>query len=136
MIRGVGSVAILVRDAKQSAEWYRDRLGFEIVSSEGHAVFVRPRGAPWPVIHLCGECESWEGDRPGGPTGIWLPCSEVRIQRAKSGALIPASDPGEVERTYRELKAKGVSFSHELQTVSWGKQATFLDPDGNELEIS
>ncbi len=41
MVTGVGSVAILVHDAKKSAEWYRDKLGFEIVGIEGHTVFVR-----------------------------------------------------------------------------------------------
>ncbi len=133
---GVGSVAVLVRDAKKSAAWFHEKLGFETVGSEGHAVFVRPREAPLPLIHVCEECDSWQGDRPGGPTGIWLRCGEVQFRKAKSGELIPASNPEDVERTYRDLKGKGVTFSHDLQTVSWGKRATFLDLDGNEFEIS
>ncbi len=136
MIAGVGSVAVLVRDAKASAAWYQDKLGFEMVGSEGHAVFVRPRGAPSPLVHLCEECDSWQGDRPGGPTGVWLRCGEVHLRKAKSGEVIPASEPEDVERTYRDLKAKGVKFSEDLQTFSWGKRAAFLDPDGNEFEIS
>ncbi len=133
---GIGSVAVLVRDAKKAAAWYQDKLDFEIVGSEGHAVFVRPRSGQSPLLHLCEECDSWQGDRPGGPTGIWLRCGEVRMKKAKSGEMIPASAPEEVERVYGELKAKGVAFAHELQTVSWGKRAAFLDLDGNEFEIS
>ncbi len=136
MIKGLGSVAILVRDAKKSAEWYQAKLGFEIVGSEGHAVFVRPPGTSLPLIHLCEECESWQGDQPGGPTGIWLSCGETRFRRAKSGELIPSSDPADVERTYHDLKGMGVAFADDLKTVSWGKRATLLDLDNNELEIS
>ncbi len=136
MILGVGSVAVLVRDAKASAEWYREKLGFEVVAAEGHAVFVRPARSSFPLLHLCEECESWEGDRPGGSTGIWLPCSPITFRKAKSGELLPASDPEAVETTYHELKSRGVRFSHELNTTSWGKRASFLDLDGNEFEIS
>ncbi len=136
MITGVGSVAVLVRDAKKSAAWYHEKLGFEIVAQDGHAVFVRPANSTFPLLHLCEECESWEGDRPGGPTGIWLPCSAITYRKARSGELLPASDPDQVERTYHELKAKGIRFSRDLKTTSWGKMAGFLDLDGNELEIS
>jgi len=54
MITGVGSVAILAHDAKKSAEWYRDKLGFEIVGIEGHTVFVRLSSRrPWPPAPKC-----------------------------------------------------------------------------------
>ncbi len=136
MITGVGAVAVLVRDAKKSAAWYHEKLGFEIVSAEGHAVFVRPPSSPFPLLHLCEECESWEGDKPGGSTGLWLPSGPITFRKAKSGELLPASDPREVEKTYQELKDKGVPFNGELKTTSWGKMAAFRDPDGNEFEIS
>jgi len=138
MIEGVGSVAVLVRDARRSAVWYRDKLGFEIVGDEGHAVFVRPKGAVTPLIHLCAECDAWGSDRPGGRTGVWLHCGEVTIGRhPKSRSLvIPASRSDEVEKTYLELKRRGVKFSEELTSTDWGKYAVFKDPDGNEFEIS
>jgi len=137
MIEGVGSVAVLVSDARKSAAWYRDVLGFEVLSEEGHGVFVRAGGRGGVLIHLCARCEAWEGDGPGGRTGVWLRCGDVRMGRdAKTGALIPASDPERVERTYNELKARGVKFSEPLTTTSWGEFAMFEDPDGNEFEIS
>jgi lactoylglutathione lyase len=137
MIRGVGNVAVLVRDPQRSAEWYRDKLGFEIVGNVGHAVFVRPRGADGTLVHLCGPCDGWKGDSPGGRTGIWLACGEIRLSRnKKTGMVLPSSDPEAVERTYQELQAKGVEFSEPLTTVDWGKYAIMKDLDGNEFEIS
>jgi lactoylglutathione lyase len=136
MITGVGSVAVLVNDAKKSAEWYRDKLGFEIIENEEHTVFVQPKGSRF-LLHLCGKCGSWENDRPGGRTGIWLHCGDITMRKDKeSGLLIPASDPDEVERTYTELKRKGVEFSETLTSTSWGRYAILKDLDGNEFEIS
>ncbi len=136
MITGVGSVAVLVSDARKSAEWYRDKLGFEIVEDEGHTVFVKPRGSQF-LLHLCGKCGAWETDRPGGRTGVWFHCGKVGMRKDKeSGQLIPASNPDDVERTYLELKKKGVEFSEVLTSTGWGKYAILKDPDGNEFEMS
>lgn len=136
MISGVGSFAVLVNDAGKSAKWYQEKLGFEIVENDGHLVFVRPEGTRTPLLHLCGKCDDWETDEPGGRTGMWLASGNVRMRKDKSGRIVPSSDPDEVERTYKELKRKGVEFSQELTTTSWGKMAILKDPDGNEFEIS
>lgn len=137
MIAGIGSVAVLVREPKKSAQWYHEKLGFEIVGEEGHAVFVRPLGAGSVLLHLCGRCDAWEDDKPGGRTGIWFQCGEITIHKgAKTGRVLPASRPEDVERTYLELKKLGVDFSEELTATNWGKYALFRDPDGNEFEIS
>jgi catechol 2,3-dioxygenase-like lactoylglutathione lyase family enzyme len=136
MITGVGSVAVLVQDARKSAEWYHDKLGFEIVGIEGHTVFVKPKESN-SLLHLCGRCDAWEDDNPGGRTGIWLQCGEMVIRTdKKTGIVTPASRPEDVERTYHELKKKGVEFAEELTTTSWGKYAVLKDPDGNLFEIS
>jgi catechol 2,3-dioxygenase-like lactoylglutathione lyase family enzyme len=137
MITGVGSVAILVRDARKSAEWYHDKLGFEIIGVEGHTVFVKPRGSQAPLLHLCARCDAWEEDQPGGRAGIWLHCGETTIRKdERTGQVLPASRPEEVERAYLELKRKGVEFKEELTTTDWGKYAMLKDLDGNEFEIS
>jgi len=139
MITGVGSVAILVNDAKKSAAWYQDKLGFEIVGIEGHTVFVRPNGSQAPLLHLCEQCDSWERDQPGGRTGVWLHCGQITIPKNEKYQDLPAwcySNPANVESTYFELKKKGVEFSEELTTTRWGKYAILKDPDGNEFEIS
>lgn len=137
MITGLGSVAVLVTDAKKAAQWYRDTLGFEVVGSEGHTVFVRPKGSRSVLVHLCGPCDAWEDDRPGGRTGIWLSCGDVRMRKDdRTGQVLATSDPDAVKRTYDELKAKGVAFTEDLTTTDWGAYAILKDLDGNEFEIS
>ena len=137
MVIGVGSVAVLAYDAGKLAQWYHDKLGFEIIETQGHTVFVRPKGSSEPLIHLCGKCDDWGNDLPGGKTGIWLHCGPIRMLRdEKTGRLVPSSDPNEVEKTFLELKNKGVEFSQELQTTSWGKYAILKGPNGNEFELS
>jgi hypothetical protein len=136
MISGVGSIAILSKDPIKMAQWYHEKLGFDIIGNEGHSVFVKPKGSD-VILHLCGKCDSWENDRPGGRTGIWLRCGSVSMNRdSKTGQILPASEPSEVEKTYLELKEKGVEFSEELTTTNWGKYAILKDPEGNEFEIS
>ncbi len=135
MIGGVGSVAVLVNDQNKSAQWYRDKLGFEVVEKRGHTVFVRAQGSE-TLIHLCGDCEAWGTDKPVGRTGIWLSCSTVRLEKDASDRILPSSDPDQVEMTYRELKDKGVEFSEDLKRASWGCYAVLKDPDGNEFELS
>ncbi len=136
MITGVGSIAILVNDAKKSAEWYHDKLGFEIIRIEGHPVYVKPLGAEGPLLHLCGRCDDWENDQPGGRVGVWLHCGEIMMHKDENtGILTPASRPENVEKTYLELKKKDVKFTQELITTDWGKYAIMQDPDGNEFEI-
>ena len=126
MITRVGSIAVLSNDARKSADWYRDNLGFEILGAEGHSVFVRSPNSPGPLLHLCGHCDDLEMDAPGGRTGIWLQSGEIRYRKhEKSRQLIPSSDPVEVEKTYNELKKRGVEFTRELESTSWGKIAIF-----------
>ena len=135
MITDIGSIPILVNDAKSSAKWYNEKLGFEIASNEGHWVAVRPRGSN-TIFHLCEKCDAWENDRPGGNTGIWLKSGESEtFKDEKSGALIPRSKAGSVDATYAELKKKGVEFSQELADSPWGKYALLKDPDGNEFYL-
>ena len=114
MLTEVGSVAVLVTDANKAAEWYRQKLGAE-VTVQGHWVAAKlPRSNV--VIHLCGKNEDWEDDRPGGQTGIFLKSDDK-------------------EKTYRELKSRGVEFDVELRDAPWGggTYAIFKDLDGNKF---
>jgi catechol 2,3-dioxygenase-like lactoylglutathione lyase family enzyme len=50
MIRSIVDVAVLVSKATKSAEWYRDKLGFEIRSLGNGGSKVGPNAA------FCGKC--------------------------------------------------------------------------------
>lgn len=56
MIKDVSSVLVLVDDVKKAAKWYHDKLGFEIVSMQGHWVAVKPQNAS-TALHLCAKCK-------------------------------------------------------------------------------
>lgn len=105
-----GSVAIVVSDGKRSAQWFKEKLGFEIRDQEGHWITVAPKGSPL-VIHLC------EGDElDPGNTGFGFYSKDVAKEEA-------------------DLRKKGVKFTQPTKKEAWGTNAMFADPDGNEFWI-
>lgn len=102
------SAAIVVSDGKKSARWYKEKLGFEIQSEEGHWITVGPKGSQ-VAIHLC------EGDvlEPGN-TGFGLYVKDVKKEEDA-------------------LRKKGVEFTMPTTKQPWGTNAMFKDPDGNEF---
>jgi catechol 2,3-dioxygenase-like lactoylglutathione lyase family enzyme len=103
------SVAIMVSDAKKSAAWYSEKLGFE-TSNEDHWVTAWPKGAKWK-LHLC------EGKLEPGNTGIGLYSDDLKS-------------------TVADLKKKGVKFAMDYTKSEWGEMAQLKDPDGNVIWIS
>ncbi len=103
-----GSVAIVVSDGKKSAQWFKDKLGFEVRSQEGHWVTVAPKGAD-TVIHLC------EGDT---------------LEPGNTGFAFYVKDAAKEEAN---LRKKGVTFPSPVKKEPWGIVGAFADPDGNEF---
>jgi catechol 2,3-dioxygenase-like lactoylglutathione lyase family enzyme len=112
MITAMTDVAIPVSDPKKSAEWYKEKLGMEIRDNEGHWVTVAPKGCG-VVLHLCETEHAWL--EPGN-TGIGFRVDDL-------------------DKTYKEMVAKGVDFSVKPTKAEWGSFAMFRDPDGNEYWI-
>lgn len=109
MISKESSVAVMVSDAKKSAAWYKEKLGLEASTGEGHWVTVGPKGAKWK-IHLC------EGELEPGNTGIGLYSDDLKKEVAA-------------------LKKKGVKFAQDYTKTQWGEMAQLEDPDGNIIWI-
>ncbi|MEM2905163.1 MAG: VOC family protein [Candidatus Bathyarchaeia archaeon] len=109
MMLELATVAVVVSPPPQkAAEWYRDKLGFEVRGeAEGHWVVVAPKGSK---------------------TGIHL-CESDTLEPGNTGILFLTSD---IEAAVKELKARGVKFTQELTKESWGTYAMFADPYGNE----
>ena len=108
MMLELAAVAVKVSDGRNAAEWYREKLGFEVRGEEGHWVVVAPSGSK-TSIHLC----EADGLEPGN-TGILF------------------TTPG-IAAAVEELKAKGVRLTKELTERPWGRYVMFADPDGNEF---
>jgi len=114
MIKSVWSVTFYVSDLKKAAKFYEKTLGLEKKY----------------------EYTSYVGFECGGvEIGLIPKASELEKLNSLSATVEFLVD--DVERTYRELDAKGVKFTKELHDEPWGgRQATFTDPDGNILEIT
>lgn len=102
--------AVVVKDARSTAEWWHDKVGFEthtVGGGTGHAVMVAPPGEPF-LLHLC---EGFEPVDPGN-TGVAF----------VTDSIVPL---------VRRMEAGGVQFPQPLRKESWGSMAKFADPDGN-----
>src|SRR5579862_7341770 len=106
----IADFAVVVSNARASADWWRQKLGFEvhtIGAPGGHAILVAPPGERF-LLHLC------EGIAPVEPgnTGIAFMTDEI-------DALVD------------RMLAAGVRFPEPLKKEEWGAGAKFADPDGN-----
>ena len=92
-------------------------------------------------------------NHPMGPNAIWIELGPPHSLQAKemqpccSIVIYPKSmmpnwkelKPSivflcdEVEKTYTELKSKGVKFIEKPSKMTWGTYAKFVDIDGNEF---
>jgi lactoylglutathione lyase len=106
MFKSIVDVAVVVSDSKKALKWYTGVLGLEAVDTEGHWITVAPKGSK-TVLHLC------ESDK---------------LEKGNTGIALSTDD---IDKTYKELKAKGVKFTHPPKDEGWGVYAMFEDPDGN-----
>lgn len=102
-------VAVSVRDAKASAAWWEERVGFRTSTIAGneHAVVVAPPGERF-LLHLC---EAYEPVEPGN-TGIAFLTDDLDAEIAR-------------------MHAHGVRFEERAKEGFEVGMAKFRDPDGN-----
>jgi len=118
MITHVKFIGIPTRDQEVAVAFYTEKLGFKVVTDQ-------PLGAQrWIELRVGGSETRVVLFTPEG--------HESRIGTFVNGSL--ACD--NVERTFEELTARGVSFTAPPQKQPWGTFATFRDPDGNEFVLS
>ena len=105
----LADMAVVVSDARKSADWWKENLGFaeHTVGGGGHALLVAPPGERF-VLHLC------QGFAPlePGDTGI-------------------AFVTDDIEGLVARMERGGVRFPEPLHEESWGQSAKFADRDGN-----
>jgi catechol 2,3-dioxygenase-like lactoylglutathione lyase family enzyme len=119
VITHVKFVSIPTRDQDRALAFYTAKLGFKVVTDQPFDGTQR-----WIELRIGGSETHFVLFTPQG--------QDDRIGSFFNGSL--ACD--NVERTFQELKARGVEFSAEPKTEPWGTFATFKDPDGNEFVLS
>ena len=108
------TLAMSVRDRHASAEWYHDKLGFELIHHIDEA--------GWSEMHTKTD-------------GVTLGLGEQA--EPSPGNTVPVFGVADIEAARGSLEAAGVKFDGETQTVErMVSTATFYDPDGNALMLA
>jgi predicted enzyme related to lactoylglutathione lyase len=119
MIKAVKFVSIPVRDQDRSLTFYTDKLGFQILTDQPFDGKQR-----WIELRI-----------PGSETKVVLftpPGHENRVGSFSNVTFVT----DDIDRTYQELKGRGVEFPALPTKQPWGYFAKFKDPDGNEFVLS
>jgi lactoylglutathione lyase len=112
-------VTITVNDPAKALEFYRDKLGWQVMTDQPDG-----QGGRWLELQPSG----------GGSTRVVV-YPPVRGARAGgfSNVLFASSD---VKRDYAELQSRGVQITAPLEEQPWGTFFQWADPDGNEFLVS
>lgn len=121
----ISDICLLVEDIERTVEFYVGKLGFELRRrAEGFADF-KANGVT---------LAAWELDHINTHTGV----SKQRAPEAahKACVAVELESPGDIDRYYEELAAKGVPFYNPPSNYVWNARcAYFTDPDGTLWEI-
>ena len=127
MIDHLNAVALIVRDVRRCAEFYRDQLGFKLqeISDQFAYLTFGPKGATGLALVRREGLLAELSDKSTPVVGEGL-------SRSYFATFLEDAD-----REYDELRAKGVHFVTPPTTRPDGQRyAFFEDPEGNLWEIS
>jgi catechol 2,3-dioxygenase-like lactoylglutathione lyase family enzyme len=118
VITHVKFVSIPTTDQDRALAFYTAHLGFRVVTDQPFG-----RGQRWIELRI-GSSETRfvlfttdGGPKPGFQFNGALACDNV-------------------EKTYEELRGRGVEFTGPPEKQPWGTFAAFTDPDGNQFVLS
>lgn len=119
MIKGIKFVGIPVRNQDVALKFYTESLGMKVLTDQ-----VLTPQQRWIELMI-----------PGADTGIALFTPEGHEKRIGEFQSI-SFWCDDVFAEAGALKKKGVAFTKEPATESWGTAAVFGDPDGNQFVLS
>ena len=119
MISHIKFVSVPVRDQNRALDFYTEKLGFTIITDQPFNEKQR-----WIELRI-----------PKAETRLVLFTPEGQEDRVGTfSPLVFAS--ADVEKTYEELKARGVEFEGPPEKQPWGTFAKFKDSEGNQFVLS
>ena len=119
MIKQVKFVSIPVADQNRALDFYTDKLGFTIITDQPFDEKQR-----WIELRV-----------PKAETRVVLFTPDGDERRI--GSMMPMSfSCDDIDKTYEELKNRGVEFEGPPQKQPWGKYAMFKDSEGNRFVVS
>ncbi len=119
----IAMVSLPVSDQERAKSFYVEKLGFTVVADYimGNAEAGERAGNRWVMLLP-----------PGGGVSITL---TTWFEDLKPGTMKMSLSTSDVEKTYQELKSKGVKPINEISDAPWGKWFSVDDPDGNNWLI-
>ena len=133
MITRVSHMTVYVLDQNEALTFYRDKLGFEVrtdatMDNGFRWLTVGPKTQPDLELILMAVQES-----------PMFPADKAAMLRQllKAGALGPGvMEVDDCQKTYEDLKAKGVEFMSEPTDRFYGIEALFKDNSGNWFSMT
>ena len=116
-------ISLPVSDQERAKSFYADKLGFTVTADYimGNAEAGERAGNRWITLAP-----------PGGGASITL---TTWFEDLQPGVMKMSFSTSDVEKTYQELKAKGVKPNNEISESPWGKWFSIDDLDGNNWLI-
>jgi predicted enzyme related to lactoylglutathione lyase len=121
MIKGIDIVFIHVKNPKLMAEWYKKALNLDIASQTDDL--------HWQEFEFASDIDKtrfaldFPGEEPNGPT---------------QQSIMISFKVDDIGPTVEQLEKKGVIFIGDPKIVDVGPSffATFIDPEGNYIQLS
>jgi catechol 2,3-dioxygenase-like lactoylglutathione lyase family enzyme len=101
-----------VSDLQRAVTFYRDVLGLKLIRQDSATWAEFDAGGHRFALHSVGDGQPVSG---GGATAVFA--------------------VGDLDRARSELSVKGVTFTHEGDVEGYARFASFLDPDGNTIQL-
>jgi catechol 2,3-dioxygenase-like lactoylglutathione lyase family enzyme len=128
VIKRIGAVPVFVSDQDRALSFYRDKLGFEVISDvpigDGFRwLLVTPQEGGTEIILFCptNDVNRTSKEDLQKRIGIW------------TGIVLLTDD---IKQSYRLMSERGVEFESEPLLQPWKVWETrFSDPDGNRLHL-
>ena len=121
----IGYIALVVRDYDEAIEFYRTKIGFELVEdtqldAEKRWVLMAPPGSVETRLLLARAASPEQATRIGNQTG---------------GRVFLFLHTDDFWRDYHRLRAQGVNFRRPPKEESYGTVAVFEDLYGNLWDL-
>ncbi|MGO9255690.1 MAG: VOC family protein [Bryobacteraceae bacterium] len=132
MIQRLTATTLFVADQDEAQDFYVNKLGFEVRMDQTAGDFrwltVSPKAQPDLQIILMKLAPHGHMDADSATTLRGL----IRKGVTAAGVF----ETADVQKTYRELTARGVEFVSPPQQKFYGTEAVFKDPTGNWFSLT
>ncbi|TSD99789.1 VOC family protein [Skermania sp. ID1734] len=124
---------VWVHDQDEALEFYTGKLGLELRSD----ATLPQMGFRWLTVGVPGQdVEIVLMAVPGPPVLDEPTATEIRTLVAKGFAQTMFLATEDCQRTYEELRARGVEFTEPPTSRPYGIDASFRDPSGNSFRLT